>query len=69
MGSVGTYTGDSDGGVAEVEELVKAGDDDGPDEADEPCTEGRAGHVDIVGVGDGSTDLRVGGVVLCNLGQ
>ena len=64
-----THTSDSDARVAEEEELVQPGDDDGPDETDKPSTEGRAGHVDIVGVGDGSTDLRVGGVVLCNLGQ
>ena len=55
----GTYAGDGDRGIAEEEELVQAGEDDGPDEADEPGPEGVHGHVRVVGVGDGRTDLRV----------
>jgi hypothetical protein len=60
----GTYTGDRYAGEAEVEELVEAGNEDGPEETDEPGAEGGAWHVWVVGVGDGSTDLGVWGVVL-----
>ena len=59
-----TDTSDGDSREAEEEELVQAGDEDGPDEADEPRAEGAAGHVGVVGVGDGGSNLRVRGVIL-----
>lgn len=61
----GTYAGNGDGRIAEEEELVEAGDDNGPDEADEPCAGGRTGHVGVVCVGDGGTHLGVRRVILC----
>ena len=59
-----TYSGDRDGGIPEEEELVHAGEDDGPDEANEPGAEGVHGHVRVVGVGDGGPDLGVGRIIL-----
>ena len=35
---------DGDGGVSEEEKLVHAGNEDGPDETDDPSTEGRRWH-------------------------
>ena len=64
-----THTTDGDGGVPEEEELVHAGDEDGPDDSDEPSTEGAGGHVRVVGVGDGGAHLGVGRVVLCACGE
>lgn len=55
---------DGDGGISEEEELVQAGDEDGPAETDDPCAEGVDGHVGVVCVGDGGPDFRVRGVVL-----
>ena len=65
---LGHDTGDGDGGVSEEEELVQTGDEDGPGNANEPGPEGAAGHVRVVGVGDGGTDLGVRGVILCGGG-
>ena len=67
-GAMGTYTRDGDGRITEEEELVKTGDDDGPYETDKPCAEGGAGHVWVVGVGDGRPDLGVGRVILWRRG-
>jgi len=53
-----------DGGIAEEEELVETGEQDGPKDADDPGAEGGDGHVEIIGVGDGGTDLGIGAVVL-----
>ena len=58
-GTMNTYTSDGNGRIAEEEELVEAGDDNGPYETDKPCAEGGAGHVWVVGVGDGRTDLGI----------
>lgn len=60
-----TYAGDGDRGVAEEEELVEAGDDDGPEQADKPGAGGGARHVGVIGVGDGGAHLGVRRVVLC----
>lgn len=61
----GTHGGDGDGRVAEVEELVHAGEDHGPEDADEPRPERRDGHRGVVVVGDGGAHLWVRRVVLC----
>lgn len=60
-----THTGDCHAGEAEEEELVEPRDEDGPDHADEPCTERRTGHVGVVGVRDGGAHLGIWRVVLC----
>lgn len=59
------YASNADRRIAEEEELVHAGDDHCPDHADDPCTKSGGGHVEIVGVGDGRADLRVGRILLC----
>lgn len=60
----GTYASDGDRRIPEVEELVHAGDEDGPGEADNPCPDGVHGHVGIIGVRDGGPHLGVGGILL-----
>jgi hypothetical protein len=55
---------DGNGWEAEEEELVEAGDDDGPNEANEPSTEGVDGHVWVICVGYSRPDFRVRGIVL-----
>ena len=55
---------DGDGGIAEEEELVETGEQDGPNDADDPGAEGGYGHVEIICVGDGGPDLGIGAVVL-----
>lgn len=57
-------TRDGDRGITEEEELVEAGDEDGPRQTDNPGAEGVDGHVWVVGVGYRRTDLGVGRVVL-----
>ena len=59
-----TYSGDRDGGIPEEEELVHAGEDDGPDETDGPSAECVHRHVRIVGVSDGRSNLGVRRVIL-----
>ena len=59
-----TYAANGDRGIPEEEELVHAGDDDGPDDTYEPCTEGVDRHVRVVGVGDGGADLGIRGIIL-----
>ena len=59
-----TYAANGDRGIPEEEELVHAGDDDGPDDTYEPCTEGFDRHVRVVGVGDGGADLGIWGIIL-----
>ena len=59
-----TYTTDSDRGIAEEEELVEAGDEHGPADANEPCPESVNGNGGVIGICDGSSDFRVWGVVL-----
>jgi hypothetical protein len=39
-----TNLGNVDGGVSEEEELVRARNEDGPDQTDDPSTEGRRRH-------------------------
>ncbi len=43
-GKKNTHLGNVDGGVSEEEELVRARNEDGPDETDDPSTEGRRRH-------------------------
>jgi hypothetical protein len=59
----------ADGGVSEEKELVHAGDDDGPGEADYPCTEGGQRHRGIVCVGNRGTDLWIWGFILERKGR
>ena len=61
------HIANSDGRIPEEEELVHAGDEDGPDDTNHPCTEGVDRHGRVVGVGDGGADLGVGRVILCGL--
>ena len=61
-----TYTTDRDRGEAEEKELIESGDEDGPDETDEPRPESTAGHVCVVRVSDGRTNLGIRGVILYN---
>jgi hypothetical protein len=55
---------DRHGWVSEEVELVEARDDDSHDHSENPYAEGVAGHLRVVGVGDGGSDLGVGGVLL-----
>ena len=59
-----TYTSDRYRGESEEEELVQAGNNDGPNNADEPRPECRGGHVCIVSVGHCRTDFRIRRVIL-----
>ena len=63
-----TYSGDRDGGIPEEEELVQTGNEDGPDNTNEPRSESVDRHQGVVGVGDGGSNLRVRRVVLCTGG-
>lgn len=60
-----TYATNGDRRVAEEEELVETGDEDGPEDTDEPRPEGVHGHVDVVGVGHRRPDLGVRRIILC----
>lgn len=62
---LGTYTSDGYAGVTEEEELVQTGDEDCPDEAEDPCTGGLAGHVGVVGISDGGPNFGIRRVILC----
>jgi len=48
---------DGGGGGAEVEEDVEGAGEHAEEEADEPHAQGEGGHVGVVDVGDGRTDL------------
>jgi hypothetical protein len=48
-----------DAGVSEEEKLVRAGNDDGPKEAEDPSTERRGGYRGIVRVGYRGSDFGV----------
>jgi hypothetical protein len=60
---------DGDGGESKEEELVHAGNDDGPDETDDPSTEGRRRHGGIICVGDRRTDFWIRGFILERKGR
>jgi hypothetical protein len=55
---------DGDGGVSKEKELVHAGNEDSPDETDDPSTEGRRRHRGIVCVGNRRTDFWIRGFIL-----
>ena len=55
---------DGDGGVSEEKELVHAGNEDSPDETDDPSTESRRRHRGIVCVGNRRTDFWIWGFIL-----
>jgi hypothetical protein len=55
---------DGDGGVSEIEELVHAGNEDGPNKTDDPSTKGRRRHGGIVCVGNRRTDFWIWGFIL-----
>lgn len=59
-----THRTDDDAGVAQVEELVHAGEDHGADDTQNPCTNSRRRHGIIVKVGHSGADLWVGRVFL-----
>lgn len=59
-----TYAGNHEGGITEIVELVDAGEDDGPEYAEDPSAEGVDGHGLVIVVCDGGTDLWIGRVVL-----
>lgn len=59
-----THIANEDGRVAEEEELVEAGHDNGEDEADDPGAQCRGGHRRVVCVRDGGAHLGVRRVVL-----
>lgn len=60
-----TYTTDGDRRISEEEELIQTGDQDGPNDSDEPSTNGGDRDVRVVRVRDGGTDFRIWRVVLC----
>ncbi len=64
-----TYPTDCDTWIAEEEKLIHAGDDDRPDEPDDPCTQRGHRHGRVIGVGDRRAHLRIGGIVLCKHGE
>ena len=64
-----THRTDTGGGVSKIEELVQAGNDDCPSNADDPSTEGRRQHRGIIGVGNRGTDLWVWGFILKRRGR
>jgi len=49
--------------------LVHAGNEDGPDETDDPSTEGRRRHRGIICVGNGRTDFWIWGLILKRTGR
>ena len=59
-----TYPADWDARIAEEEELVHAGNDNGPYQPNNPGAQGGDRHSRIVGISDRRADLWVGGVVL-----
>ena len=59
-----TYPGDIYGGISKVVELVYCGEDDGPEYAEEPGSEGVDGDGRVVIIGYGGADLWVWRVVL-----
>ena len=60
-----TYTANRDRRIPEEEELVQTGNEDSPDNTNEPGSESVDRHQGVVGVGDGGSNLRVRGVILC----
>ena len=54
---------DTDSRVSEREELVCTRNDDGPEKADDPCTECRYRHCGIVSVGHCRSYFRVRGFI------
>lgn len=60
-----TYRANADGGVAEVEELINAGEDHGPANTKEPRADRVDGHGGIIKVRDRRADLGVWRVILC----
>lgn len=64
-----TYSSDHDGRISEIVELVHAGDDDRPEEAEYPCPESVDGHGRVVKVGDGGAHLWIGRIILCSRGK
>jgi hypothetical protein len=59
-----TYRSDIGRGIAEEEELIQTGNDDGPKQAQDPCTDRVHRHLRVVCVGDGRSYFRIGRVVL-----
>jgi hypothetical protein len=59
-----THLIDGDGGVSEIEELVHAGNEDNPNETEDPSTEGRRRHRGIICVGNRRTDFWIWGFIL-----
>jgi hypothetical protein len=64
-----TYLTDGDGRVSEEEKLVDAGNEDGPNETDDPSAEGRRWHRGIIRVGNRRTDFWIWGFVLKGKGR
>jgi hypothetical protein len=58
-----TNRSDVDSRVSEIEELVYARNDDGPEQANGPSTECRHRHWGIVSVGHRGSDFRVRGFI------
>ena len=54
-----TYLSDEDSRVSKEEELVYAGNEDNPNETNDPGTEGRRWHGGIICVGDGRTNFWI----------
>ena len=52
-----------DGRIAEIEELIYARYQSGHDQANDPCSDGGNGHVGVVSIGDGGTNLGIGRVI------
>ena len=66
---INEYRGDENGRIAEEEELIQPGDQNGPDNTNEPSPERAHGHVDVVGICDCSSHFGVGRVILCPVVQ
>ena len=64
-----TYSSDCYRGVPEEEELIETGDNDCPKESNGPGTDRHDGHVGVIRVGDGGTNLRIRGVILCGVAE
>jgi hypothetical protein len=57
------YGANGDRRIAEEEELVETGDENSPEDTDEPSSEGVYGHIWVIGVCDGRPDLGVGRIL------
>ena len=64
-----TYPAHGDTRKAEEEELIHAGNDDGPNQPNNPAAQGGHRHGRIVGVGDRRADLWIRRVVLCRVDE